>query len=48
MEIQLGLYSGIMFGVRTFPQTEVYPYTETHIYFPFLYVAFINPPNQEE
>lgn len=44
MEIQLGVYSGILFGIRSFPKTEVYPYTETHIYFPFMYIAFINLP----
>ena len=48
MDIQIGLYSGIMIGVRTFPYTEVYPYTETHVYIPFLYIAFINLPNLEE
>ena len=46
MDIQLGLYSGIMFGIRTFPETEVYPYFETHLYFPFIYIAFINHPNR--
>ncbi len=48
MEIQIGLYLGIMLGVRSFPESEYYPYSEHHIYLPFLYIAFLNKPNKEE
>lgn len=42
MEIQIALYLGVLFGIRSFPATEVYPYTEHHIYLPFIYIAFLN------
>jgi len=42
MRIEIGLYSGVLFGVRSFSKDESYPYTETHVYIPFVYVAFIN------
>ena len=44
MRIEIGLYSGVLLGVRSFSQDEVYTYTETHIYLPFVYIAFINNP----
>jgi len=44
MRIEIGLYSGILLGVRSFSKDESYSYTETHIYLPFIYIAFINSP----
>ena len=42
MRIEIGLYSGLLIGIRSFSQDDIYPYTETHLYLPFIYVAFIN------
>ena len=42
MTIEIGLYSGVLFGLRSFSRDINYPYTETHIYIPFIYIAFIN------
>jgi hypothetical protein len=42
MRIEIGLYSGVLFGMRSFSKDESYPYTETHFYIPFIYIAFIN------
>lgn len=42
MRIEIGAYTGVIVGVRSFSEDENYPYTETHIYFPFIYIAFIN------
>ena len=45
MRIEIGLYSGVLLGVRSFSEDESYPYTETHVYLPFIYIAFMNEPN---
>ena len=48
MRIEIGLYSGILLGVRSFAKDETYSYAETHVYIPFIYIAFINEPQPEE
>lgn len=46
MTIEIGFYSGITLGIRSFAPTETNPYWETHLYIPFLYIAFT--PNHTE
>jgi len=47
MIIDLGFYTGIMFGVRSFEPTEEAPYQEFQLFIPFLYIAFMfNPTNE--
>jgi len=40
MDIEIGPYTGITVGVRTFEPSETHPYWEFHIYIPLIYVAF--------
>jgi len=42
MAIEIGLYTGILFGVRSFEPTEANPFWEFHIYIPLLYVSFFS------
>ena len=44
MRVEIGLYTGILFGVRSFEPTEINPYWETHIYIPLFYIAFMSNP----
>tara|TARA_B100001094_G_scaffold103732_1_gene100012 strand:+ start:41552 stop:41692 length:141 start_codon:yes stop_codon:yes gene_type:complete len=42
MDIEIGAYTGLLFGVRTFEPTEMHPYWEFHIYIPLIYIAFFS------
>jgi len=44
MSVNIGLYTGILFGIRSFEPTEIHPYWEFHIYIPLLYIAFFSKP----
>ena len=44
MQLDIGLYTGLMLGIRSFEPTETHPYWETHLYIPFLYIAFMSKP----
>tara|TARA_B110000091_G_scaffold164440_1_gene175669 strand:+ start:49945 stop:50094 length:150 start_codon:yes stop_codon:yes gene_type:complete len=48
MTIEIGLYTGIMLGVRSFEPTEVNPVWEFQIFIPFIYIAFMSSPIEEE
>jgi hypothetical protein len=42
MKLEIGLYTGIIIGIRSFEPTELNPYWETHLYIPLLYIAFMS------
>jgi len=44
MKLEVGLYTGVMIGIRSFEPTEINPCWETHLYIPLLYIAFLSEP----
>ena len=44
MTIEVGLYTGILFGIRSFEPTEANPCWELHVYIPLLYIAILSKP----
>jgi len=42
--MEIGLYTGILFGIRTFEPTEAHPCWELHIYAPLVYIAIFSKP----
>ena len=44
MSVEISLYTGIIFGIRSFEPTQTHPYWETHFYIPLLYIAFMSRP----
>tara|TARA_R100001244_G_scaffold132307_1_gene108017 strand:- start:1335 stop:1481 length:147 start_codon:yes stop_codon:yes gene_type:complete len=48
MVIEIGLYSGILFGMRTFEPTEANPVWELQLYIPLLYIAFMSAPINQD
>jgi hypothetical protein len=41
LTIELGIYSGVVFGFRTFEPNEMYDQSEIHLYIPFIYLGVI-------
>ena len=41
MDVELGFYTGVLLGLRTYEPNEEYQRYEFHIYIPFVYLAFI-------
>jgi len=45
-KLEIGLYTGIMFGFRTFEPSDTHPYWEHHFYLPLFYFAFLFEPKE--
>jgi hypothetical protein len=48
MTIELGLFPGLMIGVRHFEPTEVYPVYEFQIFFLCFYISIMSKPVDSE
>ena len=42
--IEIGLYTGLLFGIRSFEPSETHPYWEFQLFIPLLYIAFMSEP----
>jgi len=40
MTIDIGLYTGLLFGIRSFEPSESHPYWEFHV--PLFYIAYMS------
>jgi hypothetical protein len=48
IEIGLGIFKGLMFGIRHFDETEEIPYSEVHIFFLMFRLDIFFIPTYEE
>ena len=44
---ELGVYWGILLGIRTYEPTEAHNQYELHCYIPFIYTAFVKKRQED-